>query len=274
MNVVLLCAYDEEAVIRPTLLAVWNALRAGPEPFRVVLVDDGSRDGTLREAARAVEESRGELALQIVRHDRNRGLGAALVTGFEACLRDVTDRDVIVTLDADNTHPPRLIPRLLERLDEGYDLVIASRYRPGARVDGVPPSRVWISHGARLLMQALFPISGVRDYTCCFRAYRPAILRRAHQAFGDELTDARGFEAVMDLLLRLRAVGVRASEVPIELEYESRVGSSKMKVIATIRKTFALLGRRFAERFTIDRPARVRARIEAAPASWIHEARP
>ncbi|MCA9511273.1 MAG: glycosyltransferase family 2 protein [Myxococcota bacterium] len=264
MNVVLLCAFNEEAVIRPTLLAVHRALGGGPEPLRVVLVDDGSSDATVAEARRAVEETGGALDLEIVSHARNRGLGAALVTGFDACLAMAADGDAIVTLDADNTHPPRLIPTLLARLDEGYELVIASRYQPGASVRGVPRSRLLISDGARFLLRAVFPIRGVRDYTCCFRAYRPAALRRALSAFGDELTSARGFEAVMDILLRLRATGVRACEVPIELEYETRVGSSKMKVLATIRKTLALIARRRLEAFTVDRPSAVRARLAAA----------
>jgi len=263
MNIVLLCAFNEEAVIRPTLAAVHAALGHGATPLRVVLVDDGSSDATVALAPRAVDETGGALDLRIVSHAVNRGLGAALVTGFDACLAFAQDGDAIITLDADNTHPPRLIPTLLARLDEGFDLVIASRYQPGASVRGVPRSRLWISEGARFLMRALFPIPGVRDYTCCFRAYRPAALRRALSAFGDELTSARGFEAVMDILLRLRATGVRESEVPIELEYETRVGSSKMKVLATIRKTLALLARRRFEACTVDRPRAVRARLSA-----------
>ena len=266
MNVVMLCAYNEEAIIRPTLLAVHEALHGSATPFRVVLIDDGSSDATVAEAEAAAASTNGELNLKIISHEKNGGLGAAMMTGFATCLSEVSDEDVIITLDADNTHPPRLIPQLLARLDEGYELVIASRYQKGARIDGVPTSRLWLSHVARFLMQGMFPIRGIRDYTCSFRAYRPALLRRAQAAFGSQLTDARGFEAVMDILLRLRAVDVHGSEIPIELEYETRVGNSKMKVAATIRKTLGLLARRFVQRFGADSKRHVAERIAAAGA--------
>jgi len=154
--------------------------------------------------------------------------------------------------------------RLVARLGTEYDLVIASRYRTGSDVRGVPGYRRALSDVGRLVFQGLFPIPGVRDYTCCFRAYRVPLLRRARLAFRDELCTARGFEAVMDLLLRLRPLGVRATELGFELDYGERVGQSKMKVLKTIRTTLALLSRRFVERFTTDTPARVRARLAAA----------
>ena len=139
----------------------------------------------------------------MLRHPENRGLGAGLRTGIYWCLDHATDEDVIVTLDADNTHPPALIPTLVSELDEGYDLAIASRYRAGAEVHGVPGYRRALSDVRRVVFQGLYPIPGVRDYTCCFRAYRAPMLKRARLAYGDELCTARGFEAVMDLLLRL-----------------------------------------------------------------------
>ncbi|NNL86421.1 MAG: glycosyltransferase family 2 protein [Myxococcales bacterium] len=260
---VLLCAYNEEAVIGSTLRRVFEVLERSGQPARVLLVDDGSVDDTVGAARQVADARRGGVALEIVQHAENRGLGAALATGFAVCLREALDDDVIVTLDADDTHPPRLIPRLLADLERGNELVIASRYRPGATVSGVPNSRVALSFGIRFLLQLLFPIPGVRDYTCCFRAYRPAPLRRAQHVFGKELTDARGFEAVMDLLLRLRAVGIRAAEVPIELEYTSRVGRSKMNVLTTVKKTLRLVGRRFYESRTSDRADRIRERLSA-----------
>jgi len=200
----------------------------------------------------------------VLRHEVNRGLGAGLRTGLYWCLDHARDEDVIVTLDADNTHPPALIPPLVERLGDRYDLAIASRYRQGSEVHGVPGYRRAISDLARLVFQGLFPMPGVRDYTCCFRAYRVPLLRRARLVWGDDLCTARGFEAVMDLLLKLRPVGVRAVEMGFPLDYGDRVGQSKMKVLRTIRTTLVLLARRFVERFTVAAPGRVRARLAAA----------
>lgn len=264
MIFVIFPAYNEEKVIRPTLLALASAYRGRGVDFRAVLVDDGSRDATVAEAERAVAESGGALPLTVLQHGTNRGLGAGLRTGIYWCLDHAADDDVIVTLDADNTHPPALIPKLVAKLGEGYDLCIASRYRSGAEVHGVPGYRRALSDIGRLFFQVLYPIPGVRDYTCCFRAFRVPILRRARLVYGDQLCTAVGFEAVMDLLLRLAPLGVRVAEIGFVLEYGGRVGQSKMKIMRTIRSTLGLLARRRVERLTRYRPNQVRARLAAA----------
>jgi dolichol-phosphate mannosyltransferase len=275
MIYVIFPAYNEERVIRPTLLALARAIEGHEQEYRAVLVDDGSSDRTIAESERAVAESGGRLALTVLRHEQNRGLGAGLRTGIYWCLDRAGDDDLIVTLDADNTHPPALIPTLVERALAGYDLVIASRYRAGAEVHGVPGYRRALSDVGRLVFQGLYPIPGVRDYTCCFRAFRVPILKRARQVYGDELCTARGFEAVMDLLLRLGPLGVRVSEIGFKLDYGERVGQSKMKVLKTIRSTVALLLKRRIERIVRYTPSRVRA-LEAgnAPAAGARPGEP
>ena len=201
MIYVLFPAYNEEQVIRPTLRAFAEAIRGRESDYHAVLVDDGSTDATVAEAERAVTESGGQLPLTVLRHGVNRGLGAGLRTGIYWCLDHAGDDDVLVTLDADNTHPPAMIPTLVARVREGFDVAIASRYRAGAEVHGVPGYRRALSDLGRLVFQTLYPIPGVRDYTCCFRAYRMPVLRQARGVYGEELCTARGFEAVMDLLL-------------------------------------------------------------------------
>jgi len=265
MIFVIFPAFNEEKVIRPTLLALAEAMRGAD--YRAVLVDDGSTDRTVAEAGLAVEDSRGVLSLTVLRHETNRGLGAGLRTGIYWCLDRAGDEDVIVTLDADNTHPPALIPTLVAKLSQGFDLAIASRYRSGAEVHGVPAHRRALSDVGRLVFQALYPIPGVRDYTCCFRAYRAPLLARARRVYGEALCTARGFEAVMDLLLRLGPLGVRVSEVGFVLDYGGRVGQSKMKVLRTIRSTLGLLVRRRIERMLRYRPSQIRARLAAVAAT-------
>jgi len=259
-------AWNEEKVIRPTLRALWEAFRGSGERYTAILVDDGSTDRTVAEARGAVADSGGELALEVLSHDVNRGLGAGLRTGIYWVLDHAADDDVLVTLDADNTHPPALIPELVRRVRAGADLAIASRYRSGAEVHGVPGYRRALSDVASVLFQSLYPIPGVRDYTCCFRAYRVPLLRRARAVYGDRLCTARGFEAVMDLLLRLGPLGMKVDELGFVLDYGGRVGQSKMKVVRTIRSTLALLLRRRWERMTRYTPGRIAA-LEASARS-------
>lgn len=256
-------AWNEERVIRPTLVALWQAFRGLDDPYTAILVDDGSTDRTVAEARAAASDSGGEMKLEVISHAFNMGLGAGLRTGIYGVLDRAADDDILVTLDADNTHPPALIPELVRRVRAGADLAIASRYRAGAEVHGVPGYRRALSDVASVLFQSIYPIPGVRDYTCCFRAYRIPLLRRARVVYGDKLCTARGFEAVMDLLLRLAPLGMKVDEMGFKLDYGGRVGQSKMKVVRTIRSTLSLLVQRRIERMRVWTPKHI-AGIEAA----------
>jgi dolichol-phosphate mannosyltransferase len=259
---VLLSAWDEAEVIRGLLVDIHRTLSKNSEPFRIVLVDDGSTDGTGGEALRAVEETSNALELQILTHPENRGLGAGLRTGIDWIAARAADADVLVTMDADHTHPPAKIAELAALVRGGADVAIASRYRAGTVVEGVPRHRRALSDIARVMFQILYPIPGVRDYTCCFRAYRIPLLRRARLVYGDALCSQHGFEAVVDLLLRLGPLGIRVAETGFELRYAERAGVSKMRVLQTVRSSLGLLARRRWERWTRYSPSNL-ARLEA-----------
>jgi dolichol-phosphate mannosyltransferase len=237
---VVLPAFNESEAL-PRLLARFAELcRVHRElELRVIVVDDGSRDGTA-EAARAAS---GDLRLKLLTHETNQGLGFTLRDGLAAALSEAGDDDVIVTMDADDTHPVELIPVMVEALQHGADVVIASRFRPGARVLGVSPTRQLLSGAAAVLVALVFPTRGIRDFTCGFRAYQKAVLARARDRFGTEFIAATGFQVQCDILLKLRALSpsVRFAEVPLVLRYDRKSGASKMKVARTVFATLLLL---------------------------------
>ena len=101
-----------------------------------MVVDDGSTDGTAEVASAAADSA----DLKVIRHERNLGLGAALRTGFGYILPQSSPDDIIVTMDADGTHSPKIIPDMLSVLSEGHDVVIASRFVSGGTVTGVSAS--------------------------------------------------------------------------------------------------------------------------------------
>jgi dolichol-phosphate mannosyltransferase len=238
--IVVLPVYNEEARIERLLRHIDEAMGDAPIPYRVVLVDDGSRDRT-REI---VEACAATMSIVLLRHDQNRGLGATIRDGLVAAAESAGDRDIIVTMDADDTHAPGLILRMVRMISEGHDVVIASRYRTGSRCIGVPFHRRMLSRGASWLLRAVFPTAGVKDYTCGYRAYRAGVVREALMRYGDDFLDQDGFQCMVDILLKLRRMNLIFGEVPFILRYDYKEGGSKMAVSRTIRDTLGLMVRR------------------------------
>lgn len=213
----LLPAKDEEDNIGSL---VRSAKRLG---YRVVVCDDGSVDRTAHEARRA--------GATVLAHETNQGLAQALRTLFNHFLAHGAPGDWAVTMDGDGTMSPKDGLRLLEAgLREGADVVIGSRYRGKTR--GIPPLRWVYSYGARFLFALLLPIPGVTDYTTGFRAYRYEFLQRYAQRHPTYFR-ARGFSASTELLLRARELGPKVVEVGVHLDYGSKGGRSKMRVLKT-----------------------------------------
>jgi dolichol-phosphate mannosyltransferase len=208
--------------------------------YRVVAVDDGSTDDSLR----VLSDLHHKLPLDVVRHGVNKGLGKAIESGLMRALEIAEPDEIIVTMDADDTHLPALIPAMIDRLNSGADVVIASRFRRGARCLGVPLYRRFVSSGASWLFRFLFPTRGVRDFTCGFRAYRVPVLQKALEQHGEKLFEFEGFHCMVDLLLKLRKSGARFAEVPIILRYDRKEGPPKMPVLRTTLRTLTLAFRR------------------------------
>src|SRR5258705_8936510 len=115
------------------------------------------------------------MPIHVMTHEVNRGLGATIRDGLVRAVELAGPRDIIVTMDADDTHAPGLILRMVRMISEGHDVVIASRYRNGSRCVGVPLHRRALSLVASWLFRAVFPIRGVKDYTCGYRAYHARV---------------------------------------------------------------------------------------------------
>ena len=240
MVVITLPAFNEAETLPVLLEAIRQAMLENGIDYRVIVVDDGSQDETA-EVARRLSDT---MPISLVQHEQNRGLGEAIRTGLFAATEDADPRDIIVTMDSDNTHTPGLIARMVRGIREGNDVVIASRYRQGAHIRGVPRYRRMLSFGARLVFSVMFPTPNVRDFTCGFRAYRAEVLQQAFATYGDEFVGQSGFSCMVDILLKLRRLGAIMSEVPLILRYDQKFGASKMMVMKTTLDTLRLVASR------------------------------
>ena len=182
---------------------VVRRLRSAVPEVDVLVVDDGSPDGTGRVAE---ELAAADAQVQVLHRTQKAGLGAAYLHGFAVALQQ--GYDVVGEMDADGSHQPEQLPRLLGALADA-DLVIGSRWVPGGSVRNWPRRRQALSRGGNTYTRLLLGIP-VRDATGGFRLYR----RRALEAIGLDEVRSVGYCFQVDLAWRTVRAGLRVVEVP------------------------------------------------------------
>jgi len=216
--------YDERESLPTTL----RALRAACPSVDVLVIDDGSPDGT---GALADGMAAADPAITVLHRATREGLGAAYLAGFEQAL----DRryDVVVEMDADGSHRPQDLPALLAAVDRA-DVVLGSRYVPGGRLVGWSRSRELLSRVGNAYARRALGLA-VRDATGGFRAYRSTVLEKVLT----DPVDSQGYCFQIDVLRRAVAAGFTVAEVPITF-VERAAGTSKMDrriVTEALRRT-------------------------------------
>ena len=133
-------------------------------------------------------------------------------------------------IEGDDTHEPKYLFDLIDKLEEGYDVVNTSRFQPGGGQLGVNGYRAFISRSANVFMKLVFGIRGVSDYSCGYRAYRAEVIKDALDIYGNNMIQLRGmgFTSTLEIIVKLNMLGCRFAEVPFVLRYDQKKGGSKM----------------------------------------------
>ncbi len=209
---VIVPTYDE----RDNLPLILDRLRAAVPGAHVLVVDDGSPDGT---GDIADQRAASDDGIDVLHRTEKQGLGPAYFAGFDWGLDH--GFDVLVEMDADGSHAPEQLPRLLGAMDSA-DLVIGSRYVRGGAVVNWPLRRLALSRGANLYSRLALGVD-VKDITAGYRAYRAAVIR----AIPLNEVASHGYVFQIDLAWRAILGGFRVVEVPITFT-EREIGVSKM----------------------------------------------
>ena len=186
---ILLPAYNEGKALEPLLKRIKTGMENRSFDYQVIAYNDGSTDNTLD----ILKLNKHGIPLKIIGKEQNEGLGFALFSLIREVIKlSFNEEDIAIVLDSDNTHNPEHIYQMVNKIRDGFDVAIASRYLKDSRIIGVTNFRQILSIGASWIMRILFPIKGVRDYTCGYRAYNINCLRKAHDKFGDKLVEEKG----------------------------------------------------------------------------------
>lgn len=197
---------------------ILGRLQQARPDVHVLVVDDGSPDGTgrLADELAAADPER----LHVMHRTAKAGLGAAYLAGFAWGL--ARHYEVVVEMDADGSHAPEQLYRLLDAIDAGADVAIGSRYVDGGAVRNWPVRRLVLSKTANTYARLLLGV-GIHDITAGYRAYRRSVLEK----IGLEAVDSKGYCFQVDLTWRAVNNGFTVTEVPITFT-ERELGVSKM----------------------------------------------
>jgi dolichol-phosphate mannosyltransferase len=204
--------------------------RVAPGSFRVLIVDDSSPDGTGEVADRLAAESDG--TIEVLHRARREGLGPAYLAGFARAL--AAGADLVFEMDADMSHNPADVGRLVGAIDDGADLALGSRYTRGGAVADWGPLRRLVSRAGCLYARIVLGLP-VRDLTGGYKCFRREVLE------GIDLPSVRSHGYVFQVELTLRAVraGFRVVEVPITFS-DRQHGHSKMSTPIALEAAWLL----------------------------------
>jgi dolichol-phosphate mannosyltransferase len=208
-----LATYNE----RENLPIITEEIFAAAPDADVLVVDDNSPDGT----GNWVEERLAtEPRFKLIRRAGKLGLGSATLTAMRFAIDN--GYDYLINMDADLSHPPRYLPALRAKAEEGFGVVIGSRYTPGGGIEGWKFYRHWMSRGINWYAQLLLGLK-TRDNSGAFRCYRVELLKQLEP----KSMISKGYSFQEEVLYRLRLLGADFAEVPI-IFVDRQFGKSKI----------------------------------------------
>lgn len=215
-SVVIIPTYNEKENIEKIIRAIFELEKC----FHVLVIDDGSPDGTAKIVKRLMDEEFGD-RLFIIERSGKLGLGTAYITGFKWCIQN--KYDYIFEMDADFSHAPADLPRLYAACaDEGYDLAIGSRYISGVNVVNWPMGRVLMSYFASKYVRFITGFK-IHDTTAGFKCYK----RRVLETIDLDAVRFKGYAFQIEMKFTTYKCGFKIKEVPVI--FVNRVeGTSKM----------------------------------------------
>jgi dolichol-phosphate mannosyltransferase len=235
MIIFALPAYNEEKNILELIESIDRTMLDIDESYKLLVVNDGSTDNTLDVL------SKFDGPLKIFNHESNKGLPTTIFDALYEAFLDSKPNDIIITMDADNTHDPMHSVKMIEKIRQGHNIVVASRYQNGGQEIGLSFKRHILSKGINTILKVVFPIKEIRDYTCGYRAYDYELLKEAFETYGDNLVETQSFVCMSEILIKLRKFAINGCEVPLVLRYDRKIGNSKMDIKKTIIEYFSMI---------------------------------
>jgi dolichol-phosphate mannosyltransferase len=206
-------------------------------------------DGTVDESVKIINSFQKLYPIKILPLKDKKGLGLAYKRLFLEVLKNSSDDDLVISLDADNTHNPGQIPRIVQYFKKkSLDLLVVSRFCNNSIVADFPMHRRLISKAVSILLQNLFAVKKIsgqklQDFTSGYRVYKVKKLRELFLLQKNNFITEPEFTYTCELLIKLSHLNSNIDEVPISYDYGKKLGASKMHLFRNFWRLFILLAK-------------------------------
>jgi len=244
---VLFCALNEEESLKKFLVDLTHEMQLIKDKngydFEIISCLDGSKDNSFE----LIEATSQFCNIRTLPLKSKKGLGNAYKRLFEDVVRNSNDEDIIVTLDADNTHNPNQIHEMIEYLKEhDLDVLIASRFCNNSVMNDFPLYRKFISKTTAFLLKKLFRTEKVNhefleDFTSGYRLYKAGKIIDLNRKLGNKFISEPEFTYTCEFLIKLARIEAKIDEIPISYDYGKKIGKSKLSIIRNFWRLIVLL---------------------------------
>jgi dolichol-phosphate mannosyltransferase len=242
---IIFCAFNEEQNLLDFIPNIAKELEA--LNYEIIACIDGSQDDSLK----LLNNFKSIYPIKILPIQNQRGLGIAYKKLFLHIIENSSDQDLIISLDADNTHNPNQIKEMINHFENNnLDFLVASRFCDHSVMNKFPIYRQFISKSISILLRILFPIRKIsgqklKDYTSGFRIYRSQKLKELYKNLGNKFIKEPEFTYTCELLINLSRFNLRCDEIAISYDYEKKIGKSKLRILKNFKRLIIMLINQF-----------------------------
>ncbi len=240
---IIFCALNEEQNLKKLLINISHEMQLLGRDFEIIACLDGTTDASA-ETLQAFQKFH---SVKILPLKNERGLGLAYKRLFLDVLENSADDDLVLSLDADNTHNPKQIAEMLQHFENNnLDLVVASRFCSKSVMEEFPIHRKFISKFTSILLQNLFSVKKIsgeklQDFTSGYRLYKVEKLKKLFEIKKDQFICEPEFTYTCELLIKLSRINCRIDEIAISYDYGQKVGASKLRILRNFWRLMILL---------------------------------
>lgn len=218
-------------------ISKWNQ-EIQDHSFQFIFINDGSTDNT-PELLKSLEKT---MPVHTLHHAQKMGPGKAFATGFTFLSGKISEQDLVVTMEGDNTSRPHILKMMIGRVErEGNEVVLASPYSFGGGISNTSFLRTFLSHGANSLMKIALNLRGINTFSSFYRLYTGSAVLALQKKYGPGIIESAGFECMVELLFKIVQLQLPLSEISMRLDTSLRAGKSKMNVLRTMRGYLRLM---------------------------------